>query len=61
MITRQQAMEYEAGKTSLITSVIYKLFHNYFVWVCNRRYKRYSDYLNNQEELEIKELEHAEK
>jgi len=51
MIQEKEAMEYEAGKTSLFMSFIYLLFPTYFKKVCSRRYKRYLDYYKNKNDV----------
>ena len=45
IISKEQAMFYESAKTSFVMSFVYLWFPKYFIWVCNKRYKRYTEHI----------------
>jgi len=42
-ITFDEVLEYESFSCSLLQSLLYMISTRYFVWVCQRKYKRYSE------------------
>lgn len=48
-ITEGQAMAYEAGSTSFISSIFYDWFPKYFYKARVRRYKRYLGFIDYEE------------
>lgn len=40
-LTFEEVMEYETFSCSLLVSFLYQISTAYFVWVCQRKYKRY--------------------
>jgi hypothetical protein len=47
MITKEQAMTYEAGRCNLFMSFFYLLFPKYFQWRCEIRYDSYLYFIIN--------------
>lgn len=45
MITKQQQIEYEIGRTNLVQSFLYSNMPRYHRWILNRRYKRYLQFV----------------
>ena len=51
MITKQEAIEYEIGKLSFISSCIYAVFPSIIIRRVPRRYKRYEDFMKEFDKL----------
>lgn len=51
MITKQEAIEYEIGKLSFISSCVYAIFPSIIVSRVLRRYKRYEDFMKEFDKL----------
>ena len=51
MITKQEAIEYEIGKLSFISSCVYAVFPSIIVSRVLRRYKRYEDFMKEFDKL----------
>ena len=51
MITKQEAIEYEIGKLSFISSCVYAIFPSLIVSRVLRRYKRYEVFMKEFDKL----------
>jgi len=41
MLSEMEIIEYEVTSCTFVQSYIYRYFHNYFMWKCKRKFKRY--------------------
>ena len=52
MITRQDALQYESGRLSLIESYFYKWFTGFFIKRFNKRYLNYQAFMQMKNSIE---------
>ncbi len=52
-LTFEEVLQYETFSSSLLASFLYQISTTYFVWVCQRKYKRYLEAKESLKKLSI--------